>query len=740
MLWYLLPIFVTGNSPFNPDYSLQYSLSQQKNSFCAATSTTFYILSESEVTSIILLTKDFNELLRISLEGKNKYEVVKLHIGSEIKLLINLHFFGDQVPGLLGSEYPDIGTTNGLYMAFDFQGNVIKSRWTDFCKFADSKILSYSVKERDYITVKNQCKAGSVCVIGLKGEDPECFGSEWKQVLTTEDNKGHTYYAFIRTMYSKVIKGSERIQQLEFNKELIDFQISENLILAFNDSVVQYSPNGSMIRKFQLPFSFNVRTLFTQDSLFVAFNTNLGFIDYTPKTHSSLILIQLNSTLELINYRGFISASPLQSFTKHSSNFYFSTQDSFLKSEDPFSFSSILNCKDLTKNIIGQCFCHSCQSSFLLLANRCIPDYSCPSNSIKDLSALTCASCYEGCSKCAGPLVDDCSACEPNYALFESKCLTNCPGGYYSKDSVCLKCGSDCLACSQDYCLSCKSNFLHEGSCVFECPEPYRAIGQECQLCNQSNCEECYNGLCNSCQTGFFKHFDQCKECSDNCYTCENEKECIKCKENYEIVNGNCVIFENCAKFINNTCVQCNLGYFLDETREVCVGCSENCEKCSNSACLKCYPGYVLNNSACSFQCPRLCQSCNNSTCVLCSPGYELLNNACIKCPSNCSVCLNSACLQCESGSLHNKTCTQTCPQGYESLSNTCKPCPENCISCSKGLCQECLTNYPANGYYRLSNSTCKVFECFKGYELSDSRCSKVKSALLTFLNLILKI
>lgn len=740
MLLYLLPIFVTGNTPFNPDYSEQYNIKPQNNSFCTATSTTLYILSETEESSIILLTKDFNELVRITLEGKNKYEIVELLIGTEIKLLTNLHFFGDQVPGLLGSEYPDIGTVNGLYIAFDFQGNVIKSRWTDFCKFSDSKILSYSAKQRDYITIKNECKAGSVCVVGTKGEDPECFGSEWKQVLTTEDDEGYAYYGLIKDMYSTVIKGSDRVQLIEANNELIDFQISKNLILAFTDSVVQYAPDKIKIKQFHLPASFNIRTLFTQDSLFIALNTNTAFIDYNPQTDSSLILIQLNSTLDLINYRGFRSISPLQSFTKFSSNFYFSTQSSILKSEDPFTLSSISNCKNLTKNILGQVFCHSCQTSFILLANRCIPDFSCPSNSIKDLNTLTCAYCYEGCSRCTSSFVDGCSDCEPGYSLFESKCLINCPKGYYSKDSVCLKCGFDCLSCSQDHCFSCDSYLLYNGNCVNQCPEQYQAVGQECKLCNQSNCEECDLSLCNSCKPGFFRYLDQCKKCSSICETCENEETCIQCKENYQIINGNCVNIENCAEFINSTCIQCKSGYFLDETKGICTDCPINCGKCSNNTCLECNQGYILENSTCSTQCPNFCESCSDSTCIFCNPGFELQNNTCIKCPTNCSLCLNSTCLHCESSYLHNQTCIPTCPQGYEPQSNTCKPCTSNCKTCSKGLCQECLTSFTANGYYILSNSTCKVFKCFTGYELSESGCTKLKSPLLTFLNLILTV
>ena len=73
--------------------------------------------------------------------------------------------------------------------------------------------------------------------------------------------------------------------------------------------------------------------------------------------------------------------------------------------------------------------------------------------------------------------------------------------------------------------------------------------------------------------------------------------ECLKCDENYELVNGYC--YE--PKQDDTTEEECPNGYYKDQNGE-CVGCQvENCLACGTdqNTCIQCdeYNGYKLNSN-----------------------------------------------------------------------------------------------------------------------------------------------
>jgi len=156
--------------------------------------------------------------------------------------------------------------------------------------------------------------------------------------------------------------------------------------------------------------------------------------------------------------------------------------------------------------------------------------------------------------------------------------LINCSDGYTLKNDICVikKCNIHCKACkgySEDdnnqLCISCKNenDVLYKGNCL------------------------------NNCPNGHYKKDKECYEC---------DKSCTSCNEN------------------PNYCTSCADGKYLDESKHICLKCSEYCETCNkfeeneNHNCLSCKQNsnykYLFNNN-CLEKCP------NNTS---------LINNECI--------------------------------------------------------------------------------------------------------------
>jgi hypothetical protein len=50
---------------------------------------------------------------------------------------------------------------------------------------------------------------------------------------------------------------------------------------------------------------------------------------------------------------------------------------------------------------------------------------------------------------------------------------------------------------------------------------------------------------------------------------------------------------QNCSR--NGNCVQCNIGFYLDQTGTQCNACGSGCSRClSNTMCMLCQPNYDL--------------------------------------------------------------------------------------------------------------------------------------------------
>lgn len=95
---------------------------------------------------------------------------------------------------------------------------------------------------------------------------------------------------------------------------------------------------------------------------------------------------------------------------------------------------------------------------------------------------------------------------------------------------------------------------------------------------------------------------------------------CHECPEEYQQTCISCDI--------NNKCVNCRLGYFLDQG--VCLPCMQGCIDCAAAGvCDVCTTGYALSNDTC-IRCEPDCLTClfEANHCTSCIPDYKLDNNS----------------------------------------------------------------------------------------------------------------
>ena len=92
-----------------------------------------------------------------------------------------------------------------------------------------------------------------------------------------------------------------------------------------------------------------------------------------------------------------------------------------------------------------------------------------------------------------------------------------------------------------------------------------------------------------------------CSECNKECKTCNNNKSCLECNDEYYMnLNNECVNKSNiigCSVEISTTegCTECQDGYY--NSQKECFKCNENCKTCSNKdSCLSCIDSLVMKN------------------------------------------------------------------------------------------------------------------------------------------------
>ncbi|KAL4473928.1 hypothetical protein ABPG74_022792 [Tetrahymena malaccensis] len=436
--------------------------------------------------------------------------------------------------------------------------------------------------------------------------------------------------------------------------------------------------------------------------------------------------------------------------------------------------------------------CQSCPSNSLqcyydnkqkqILSIQCAIPYflfngyckeSCPISFYQDFASNTCKLCDRACSKCTGPLNNQCQLCYDGY--------------FYAGQNTCLPCqlgngiGSyDCISClSFNYCLKCQTLINFNGMCISQCLQNYY-FNQQLKICSRCNypCVNCLdNSTCTSCMDGYYLLGNQCIKCDVKCLTCNGgtDQDCLLCNQPFmpqQIGKMDCVIKCSVGFYQSNqSCLKCNqaCSQCADQTN-VCDTCADGyykysdntCQPCENfcqiclslNNCTQCQSGYLLFQGTCLDNCPQgylnsqgicipcnpNCQSCqvNVDHCISCNSGYYLYNNTCLPCINNCSLCQSSTiCTQCQLGYfLEDSVCKTQCQnQGYYSdySQYKCLPCDSSCATCVSGAFNKCSSCYV--GFY-LENDTqsqrCLPCDslCSQCYGASNSKCYKCRQGV----------
>ncbi|ELP91093.1 40S ribosomal protein sa, putative [Entamoeba invadens IP1] len=239
--------------------------------------------------------------------------------------------------------------------------------------------------------------------------------------------------------------------------------------------------------------------------------------------------------------------------------------------------------------------------------------------------------------------------CENNYYLFENECTygefstisksekeTNCQvrtqkgcvsclNGFYLNHETCVKCINDCLNCVNDsYCLTCDkdTHFLN----VYSKCESTTDLNKKCKLPMPQNIG------CAICNDSFYREKNDCLECHRSCKTCKSKEKCISCQENYYYISSEsslCQPYDTLTFCINKTqsgCVECQIGYYLDNYVPRCRICMNNCTSCLNqNSCFVCNEDNVyINNTCVHFSNIKNCISSKNNYCSMCVDGKKV--------------------------------------------------------------------------------------------------------------------
>jgi proprotein convertase subtilisin/kexin type 5 len=108
-------------------------------------------------------------------------------------------------------------------------------------------------------------------------------------------------------------------------------------------------------------------------------------------------------------------------------------------------------------------------TSTRVLSSQCV--LNCPTGYFNN--EKVCSLCNSTCVSCVNS-ANNCTSCQNGFYLFDFKCITNCPVGFYKSliNNICLKCNSLCYDClNSTFCNTCISPYLtYQGKCSINCP------------------------------------------------------------------------------------------------------------------------------------------------------------------------------------------------------------------------------------------------------------------------------
>uniref|UniRef100_A0A8C5KIY7 Fraser extracellular matrix complex subunit 1 n=1 Tax=Jaculus jaculus TaxID=51337 RepID=A0A8C5KIY7_JACJA len=431
--------------------------------------------------------------------------------------------------------------------------------------------------------------------------------------------------------------------------------------------------------------------------------------------------------------------------------------------------------------------CDLCQDPTKLLQNgRCV--HSCGLGFYQ--AGRLCLACQPQCSTCTSGL--ECSSCQPPLLMQHGHCVSTCGDGFYQDHRTCAgsrardsssACDQSCKSCGpgSPRCLTCsEKTVLYDGKCISECPSGYYADATgRCKVCHlscasctgpsSSHCTACIHpqvlsqGHClPSCGESFYPDRGVCKACHVSCHTCvgPDPSHCTGCRmpeaglqverpSRADVPSGQCVS-------------QCRAHFYLESTGQ-CEDCHPSCLMCAGKSshnCTVCGPAHVLLDGRCLAQCPEshfnregtciechpTCRQCHGpleSDCVSCHPHVTLNSGSCetsckqeqflnlvgycADCHRLCQHCVanlhdtGSVCLRCQNARylLLGDHCVPDCPPGHYAERGACKRCHSSCRTCQSGGPFSCSSCDPSLVLTHVG--TCST-TCFPGHYLDDNR------------------
>jgi len=130
-------------------------------------------------------------------------------------------------------------------------------------------------------------------------------------------------------------------------------------------------------------------------------------------------------------------------------------------------------------------------------------------------SNLTCG-CSSDCATCTSANYVFCLQCS-NSSLFvyQGQCVLSCPNSTYRDNASCVACGSGCLTCNINTCVSCQANwYLYNNICFTDCnliSQQFDKSGPVCVQC-PTGCDTCNTttNICTSCLSQYTLTSTQC--------------------------------------------------------------------------------------------------------------------------------------------------------------------------------------------------------------------------------------
>ncbi|ELP85704.1 protein serine/threonine kinase, putative [Entamoeba invadens IP1] len=389
--------------------------------------------------------------------------------------------------------------------------------------------------------------------------------------------------------------------------------------------------------------------------------------------------------------------------------------------------------------------------------------------------------------------------CESEYCVISDGIVTDlkCLDGKVLINGVCTT-NTVCIAISYGDCIKCDAKqHLSQGKCLSNSAKCDNQNGDICIVCNntinvdgvctdtQSIHCSLFDKVCVTCESGYYKDVDGCKEKTgvlSNCGVVSSlNTKCVECESDY-IFNGYLCVQQtlpnettkqttknedtqtdsHCEVSTTKGCLRCFGGYYLSD--RMCVKCEYPCVYCLNQTfCTKCDDYSYANSNGVCTEINALVGVCDvlMSTyrgCVVCKDGYMRSSDGttCINCDESCKSCTNEGnCVVCneafyrtssnvtklcspqsELTSCANRTTTgcMQCEGGHYLANSLCVKCKDTCTQCyGINECTDCvkdnvLVSGVCSHYTTIENcvesANNKCSKCDDNYKLSDDMLS----------------